>query len=162
MDGTWAFTTSWSRSVTCRRTSQCRVWRLEISVQRLATIIRSSVIAPCHTQFPISFDFDFHVPWGHGCAQDNGFCRFNRVRIPRTHMAMRHVTLHSDGRYEANAGRRTAPSPATSEKIKIQVAQVVLETRFCLKPRTHSSVPCSSLSRAMLSVTSRMLSIIEG
>ena len=43
-------------------------------------------------------------------AQDNGFCRFNRVRIPRTHMAMRHVTLHSDGRYEANAGRRTAPS----------------------------------------------------
>lgn len=43
-----------------------------------------------------------------GSAEDNGFCRFERVRIPRTHMAMRQTTLHPDGRYEATEGRRTA------------------------------------------------------
>ena len=49
--------------------------------------------------------------------------------------------------------------PQATSEVKIQVVQVVLETRGSLKQRTHSRVPCSSLSRAMLSVTSRMLSI---
>ena len=32
-------------------------------------------------------------------AQDNGFCRFMRVRIPREHMAMRHARLSRGGVY---------------------------------------------------------------
>ena len=32
-------------------------------------------------------------------AQDNGFCRFERVRIPRMQMAMRHARLSRAGEY---------------------------------------------------------------
>jgi acyl-CoA oxidase len=40
--------------------------------------------------------------------QDNGFCRFDRVRIPRTNMAMRYATLSRDGKYTAAAKRKQA------------------------------------------------------
>jgi len=40
--------------------------------------------------------------------QDNGFCRFDRVCIPRTNMAMRHAVLHPGGRYEAAKERKKA------------------------------------------------------
>mmetsp|Transcript_44772 Transcript_44772/g.97463 ORF Transcript_44772/g.97463 Transcript_44772/m.97463 type:complete len:678 (-) Transcript_44772:354-2387(-) len=40
--------------------------------------------------------------------QDNGFCRFDHVRIPRTNMAMKYATLHKGGEYESAAARKTA------------------------------------------------------
>ena len=44
--------------------------------------------------------------------QDNGFCRFDHVRIPRTNMAMKHATLARDGSYTAAASAHaSAPSP---------------------------------------------------
>ena len=41
--------------------------------------------------------------------QDNGFCRFDRVRIPRTNMAMGHSKLERSGKYTAGGTKgRTA------------------------------------------------------
>ena len=40
--------------------------------------------------------------------QDNGYCRFNRVRIPRTNMAMKYATLSRDGKYTAAKKRKQA------------------------------------------------------
>jgi hypothetical protein len=40
--------------------------------------------------------------------QDNGFCRFDRVRIPRVNMAMKYATLTRDGGYSAATQRKKA------------------------------------------------------
>ena len=48
-------------------------------------------------------------------VQDNGYCRFERVRIPRTNMAMRHVRLERGGEYVPGgvAGRNASYSSMT-------------------------------------------------
>jgi len=40
--------------------------------------------------------------------QDNGFCRFDHVRVPRTNMAMKHAQLTRDGTYLASPNRKKA------------------------------------------------------
>ena len=40
--------------------------------------------------------------------QDNGFCKFSKVRIPRTNMAMAQVHLSKDGEYTAKPQRKQA------------------------------------------------------
>ncbi|CAK9057637.1 A chain [Durusdinium trenchii] len=75
--------------------------------------------------------------------QDNGFCRFERVRIPRTHMAMRQTTLHPDGRYEATEGRRTASySAMTGVRVEI-----VLTTGYALSMACTIAIRYSAVRR---------------
>ena len=40
--------------------------------------------------------------------QDNGFCRFDSVRVPRTHLGMKHATLTKEGTYTSSATRKKA------------------------------------------------------
>ena len=40
--------------------------------------------------------------------QDNGFCRFDHVRVPRTNLAMKHAQLKRDGTYLAAPNRKKA------------------------------------------------------
>eukprot|EP00434_Breviolum_minutum_P039161 symbB.v1.2.034764.t2/scaffold4548.1/size38217/1 len=73
--------------------------------------------------------------------QDNGFCRFHHVRIPRSHMAMRHVTLHPDGRYEAVEGRRTASySAMTSVRVEIVLITGSVLSMACTIAIRYSAV----------------------
>eukprot|EP00913_Durusdinium_trenchii_P018643 g17518.t1 len=76
-------------------------------------------------------------------TEDNGFCRFERVRIPRTHMAMRQTTLHPDGRYEATEGRRTASySAMTGVRVEI-----VLTTGYALSMACTIAIRYSAVRR---------------
>lgn len=38
-------------------------------------------------------------------AMDNGFCSFDRVRIPRMNMAMRHQQVDRQGNYRSNKSK---------------------------------------------------------
>lgn len=38
-------------------------------------------------------------------TMDNGFCAFDRVRIPRANMAMRHQQVDRDGRYTSSGSK---------------------------------------------------------
>eukprot|EP00439_Symbiodinium_sp_Y106_P012338 s4581_g1.t2 len=53
--------------------------------------------------------------------QDNGFCRFSHVRIPRTNMAMRHATLDRAGQYSSRKERRAASYSAMT-KVRVEIA----------------------------------------
>ncbi|CAE7235775.1 CPK2, partial [Symbiodinium sp. CCMP2456] len=53
--------------------------------------------------------------------QDNGFCRFSHVRIPRTNMAMRHATLDRRGQYSSRKERRAASYSAMT-KVRVEIA----------------------------------------
>ncbi|CAE7824648.1 ACOX1 [Symbiodinium sp. CCMP2592] len=53
--------------------------------------------------------------------QDNGFCRFSHVRIPRTNMAMRHATLDRTGQYSSRKERRAASYSAMT-KVRVEIA----------------------------------------
>jgi len=53
--------------------------------------------------------------------QDNGYLRFDHVRIPRSHMAMRHAKLHRGGEYEA-APKRQAASYSSMTFVRVQIA----------------------------------------
>ncbi|CAE7372693.1 ACX1, partial [Symbiodinium necroappetens] len=53
--------------------------------------------------------------------QDNGFCQFSHVRIPRTNMAMRHATLDRRGQYSSRKERRAASYSAMT-KVRVEIA----------------------------------------
>lgn len=52
--------------------------------------------------------------------QDNGFLRFEHVRIPRTYMAMKHATLHPGGAYESSK-QRTQASYSSMTHVRSQI-----------------------------------------
>lgn len=52
--------------------------------------------------------------------QDNGFLRFDHIRIPRTQMAMRYATLHKGGEYVSAPARRAA-SYSSMTFVRVQI-----------------------------------------
>ena len=57
--------------------------------------------------------------------QDNGFCRFNHVRIPRANMAMRHAQLSKDGVYSVKSkANKRAASYSTMTLVRGYIVQV--------------------------------------
>merc|ERR1712166_24662 len=52
--------------------------------------------------------------------QDNGFCSFDRVRIPRQNMAMRHASVSVDGKYTAKASKETKRTASYSTMTRVR------------------------------------------
>ena len=75
--------------------------------------------------------------------QDNGYCRFNRVRIPRTNMAMKYATLSRDGKYTA-AKKRKQASYSTMTLVR---ASIVIESGKALSAATTIAVRYSAVRK---------------
>jgi acyl-CoA oxidase len=79
--------------------------------------------------------------------QDNGFLRFDRVRIPRTQMAMRHVTLLNGGHYEAAPKRQAASySSMTFVRSQIVMGSGHMMSRACTIAVRYSAVRHQGMS----------------
>ncbi|CAE7206475.1 ACX1, partial [Symbiodinium pilosum] len=73
--------------------------------------------------------------------QDNGFCRFSRVRIPRTNMAMRFATLERGGHYASKKERRAASySAMTKVRVEITMGSGHVLSKACAIAIRYSAV----------------------
>lgn len=73
--------------------------------------------------------------------QDNGFCRFDRVRIPRTNMAMKYATLSPGGEYTTLPARKVASySSMTHVRVTIVVNSGLALSQACTIAVRYSAV----------------------
>ena len=75
--------------------------------------------------------------------QDNGFCRFERVRIPRENMAMRFAKLERGGKYTAGGAKGREASYSSMTYVR---ATIVMQAGECIGKLLVGSLPSPPLT----------------